>query len=473
MADIPTLLLAVVALACWTIVLLRATRHPFGIVSPIALLSAGVLIFYVVPAIYWLLRPWPYVISSYANGLWLVELGATVQAIPFLILGPLFQRGQKPGAALTLAKPKSLSRLWLLLIPTAVGFAWRFYMMSMGSQARLLASAPTFFGSEELGAFLVITTTYYPVCYLCLFAAGARTQRGVGIVLWAVDGILCVFLLQRFLILAFVFRSLVVMRLMNIKLQAKYAVALALVVAATLSVVGEGSSAAKQFLQGGEQYLAPAQVLQTLSYSVGTYSSSETSRGLTSNAENPLLRVLDDSFLRFYDARSEAAVMVGVPSLVPYANGSTFVQVLYSLVPRFLWPEKPTIRTIHEFTHIAMGAEAAGGLNPLGTIGEFYANFGFVGMALCGAVTFLMAQALQSRLARTRIVSPLTVLMYPIAAYLLIAANYHFTERLVFTVHLLLFGALARLLIGSMRKPARRNAPVAPEPGYLSPMPTL
>jgi hypothetical protein len=55
------------------------------------------------------------------------------------------------------------------------------------------------------------------------------------------------------------------------------------------------------------------------------------------------------------------------------------------------------------------------------------------------------------------------------------ALNYHFTERLVFSVHLLLFGALARLLIGPTRTPGRRSAPVAPapEPGFLRPAPTL
>jgi hypothetical protein len=85
----------------------------------------------------------------------------------------------------------------------------------------------------------------------------------------------------------------------------------------------------------------------------------------------------NDSLVRFNQGWIIARVMKRVPDDVPYAMGQTLSDaVLFSIVPRFLFPDKKegsskTLFAQYTGVELMMGTRMG-----LGIIGEFYANFG-------------------------------------------------------------------------------------------------
>lgn len=73
------------------------------------------------------------------------------------------------------------------------------------------------------------------------------------------------------------------------------------------------------------------------------------------------------------------------PAKEPFAEGATIVQdVVYSMVPRFLWPEKPVrlggSEFVSRFTGRRFATNTSVGLN---YVFEFYVNFGPLGAVIC------------------------------------------------------------------------------------------
>jgi hypothetical protein len=74
-----------------------------------------------------------------------------------------------------------------------------------------------------------------------------------------------------------------------------------------------------------------------------------------------------------------AGTMYRVPSRYPFAEGETILKsVAASVVPRFLWPDKPTSGGSYNFIRF-WGVELKKYAMNIGPIGEGYANFGRVG----------------------------------------------------------------------------------------------
>ena len=213
MTETYSLIFVATALVCWVTVLLRATRHPLGIASPIALLSTGVLTFYIVPSLYWLLRPWPYNLPTHVEGLSTLQLGAIIQSLPFLVFAEPRSASSNKAATLTLVGPASKKRLWSLAGLAMTGLAWRVYLISLGDQGRLQADTITLFGSEDLGFLANAITNYYPVFYICLFAFGTKNQKRVALATWLIDGGLVIMSLHRYAFFLFVLYSFVGLRL--------------------------------------------------------------------------------------------------------------------------------------------------------------------------------------------------------------------------------------------------------------------
>jgi hypothetical protein len=87
----------------------------------------------------------------------------------------------------------------------------------------------------------------------------------------------------------------------------------------------------------------------------------------------------NDSLVRFNQGWIIARVMLHVPSMQPYAGGSTIGDaVLYSIVPRFLFdkPEGVSQSFFRTYTGVELPPTTSMGL---GIIGEMYANFGTAG----------------------------------------------------------------------------------------------
>ena len=81
------------------------------------------------------------------------------------------------------------------------------------------------------------------------------------------------------------------------------------------------------------------------------------------------------------------AIIDGIPSRSPFLWGSSFAYLLVHPIPRSVWPDKPEA-PIATITRVTLGSEAAKAGVAYPNIGEFYANFGvlgiFVGMWLFG-----------------------------------------------------------------------------------------
>jgi hypothetical protein len=84
---------------------------------------------------------------------------------------------------------------------------------------------------------------------------------------------------------------------------------------------------------------------------------------------------------------SEAATVYrNTPSAVPYQYGATYRYLLVTLIPRFLWPGKPSVNDANRFYQLSYGVTQAGDLDHVaigaGLIPEAYMNFGWAGIPL-------------------------------------------------------------------------------------------
>jgi hypothetical protein len=86
-----------------------------------------------------------------------------------------------------------------------------------------------------------------------------------------------------------------------------------------------------------------------------------------------------------------ANVMEQTPGVVPYQYGRLYSYAVVSLIPRFLWPEKPSMNEANQFYQVAYGVTAQKDLKSVsisvGLLAEGYINFGWLGAAV---VMFLL-----------------------------------------------------------------------------------
>jgi hypothetical protein len=90
------------------------------------------------------------------------------------------------------------------------------------------------------------------------------------------------------------------------------------------------------------------------------------------------------SLERVYLLSQVAHVLDLTPSDVPFQRGQTYAFVAVTLVPRFLWPDKPSVNDANRFYQTAYGLTAErqlGGVSiAVGVLGEAYINFGWPGV---------------------------------------------------------------------------------------------
>jgi hypothetical protein len=80
-----------------------------------------------------------------------------------------------------------------------------------------------------------------------------------------------------------------------------------------------------------------------------------------------------------------AHVLDVTPSEVPYQGGQTYSYLAITLIPRFLWPDKPSINEANQFYQVAYGLTDPKSLQyvsiSVGAMAEAYINFGWIGVA--------------------------------------------------------------------------------------------
>jgi hypothetical protein len=97
-----------------------------------------------------------------------------------------------------------------------------------------------------------------------------------------------------------------------------------------------------------------------------------------------------------------AYVVETTPSMVPHWNGETYKSILTSIVPRFLWSEKPVASLGNEFGRRYQVLHAANYTTEVNLpwLPEFYVNFGdwgvILGMPLVGVVFRFLIQKLSN-----------------------------------------------------------------------------
>ena len=105
--------------------------------------------------------------------------------------------------------------------------------------------------------------------------------------------------------------------------------------------------------------------------------------------------------------QESATVYENTPSPVPYQYGASYGYLVITLIPRFLWPNKPSVNDSNRFYQVAYGVTQAEDLDHVaigaGLIPEAYMNFGWVGipvvMGAAGIVLGIFERVLLGRTA--------------------------------------------------------------------------
>ena len=100
-----------------------------------------------------------------------------------------------------------------------------------------------------------------------------------------------------------------------------------------------------------------------------------------------------------------AHVLDWTPDTVPYQYGHTYSYVFVMLVPRFLWPEKPSMSQANQFYQVQYGLTREGDLESVsiavGFLTEGYINFGWFGVAGVAFFVGLLLGILQATFLRS------------------------------------------------------------------------
>jgi hypothetical protein len=109
--------------------------------------------------------------------------------------------------------------------------------------------------------------------------------------------------------------------------------------------------------------------------------------GALASHDNDQLRELSNSTLSRFDLlRQTAHVIEFTPSRVPYQYGSLYSYMGVTFIPRYFWPNKPSVNDANRWYQVKYGLTNAQNLGSVsiavGTVAESYINFGWFGPVL-------------------------------------------------------------------------------------------
>ncbi len=94
--------------------------------------------------------------------------------------------------------------------------------------------------------------------------------------------------------------------------------------------------------------------------------------------------LLNKSVSRVSLLTQSANVLEQTPEVVPYQNGQLYSYLFISFIPRFVWPDKPSVSEANRFYQIAYGVTAEEDIETVsigvGVLTEGFINFGWLGV---------------------------------------------------------------------------------------------
>jgi O-antigen polysaccharide polymerase Wzy len=91
-----------------------------------------------------------------------------------------------------------------------------------------------------------------------------------------------------------------------------------------------------------------------------------------------------------------AHVLELTPSQIPFQEGQTYSYLAIGLIPRFLWPDKPSINEANQFYQLAYGLSDTKTVTStsisVGAMAEAYINFGWLGVIVIMCVIGILLQ---------------------------------------------------------------------------------
>jgi hypothetical protein len=97
-------------------------------------------------------------------------------------------------------------------------------------------------------------------------------------------------------------------------------------------------------------------------------------------------KLADDTLHRLSLLQQTANVMEFTPGRVPYQHGRLYSYIGVTFIPRFLWPDKPSVNDANRWYQVSYGLTYPGEISSVsiavGTLAESYINFGWLGPVL-------------------------------------------------------------------------------------------
>ncbi len=174
----------------------------------------------------------------------------------------------------------------------------------------------------------------------------------------------------------------------------RFAVALAIIYMLFFQV---GKPAFREMYWDGE---AQASRIERLAFWVKE-SKAEWGSALSGEAAGKTTEDLVHSSLSRISLLTETAHVINLtPAIVPYQHGRLYSYLAAMLIPRFLWPDKPTIVEANQFFQVAYGftpEEQLGSVSlSIGISAEAYINWGWIGVVFIMIILGVLLDFFQS-----------------------------------------------------------------------------
>jgi hypothetical protein len=341
---------------------------PYKINSPIVVSLYGIFLFYILPVFYWLNNEWPFNMPSYDEG------SIEVQFCIFLFLLPLLFLPKNiffniPTYKISFHKT---SLFWLISIILGVIFNSYYETFILGNQGRFE------FQSYDSSSFSYLLTSLFHddgLCFiLCLFLSDKKSISNFATIALVIYFIPTLLSFHRFAILIFFFQLFIFFILIKkinirpIKLLTYSILGLVFVI----GFIGRFGIEGIVYLSNHNTSSGSLTITDIITITKNVFQNF--SFGTTIKPS-----IWDEIFLRLNQSRSAAAVIHNFTTQSSFYLGLTFLSVFFFFIPRYIFPNKPDMSSVHLITVDFMGTDF-GGVNPLGSIAEIYINFGFYGI---------------------------------------------------------------------------------------------